>query len=183
MNINNNIHPQNRTPSFGSIKIVKCKNEDIVGLVEHCGTILGIQQREIFKAKSFLHHDLIKHVELQAKRMGYSKEWLVQNAERHGITIPQTDSEPYYDITGKELKNFHKLRIKSLLKMIFYLFKHRNNKDVQALPGHLQFIKIMSDFADKQQGQFDKFLEKNGAKEIDLPHYVSSLFAEFLFHK
>lgn len=180
MEIRNNFTQSNNLPSFGAIKMVKCSNADVKNLVGEMKVTLALEPHHLFKGKSPLYSDLANTIAIQAEKMNRSSKWLIENARLHGINIPDTNIAPLFDVTGKDMRKLCALRLKNLINIIFYRLKNKNKPEIQSLPEHLKTIKILNDFADKQQAAFDKFLKKNNAQEMDFPHYLTSLITNLL---
>lgn len=178
MEIRNNFTQQNRQPSFGAIKIVKCNNAEVKKLIRQGSLSSILKTHNIFKGQTPIYSDLANAIAKKAHSMRRPTEWLIQNARLHGINIPDTNTAPLYDIAGKDLGKLNKFRIKSLFKMLVFNLKKQHTPEVMALPKHLRWIKILSDFADKEQAAFDKFLKKNNAVEMDFLHYAKSLITD-----
>lgn len=181
MEIRNNSIQQYRQPAFGAIKIVKCTNSDVKEIITNCAPILQLDSHKLFKGKSILHSDVANGIFEQAKKMGYSPEWLIQNAENHGVEFTKTEPYPFFDVSGDDVVAFSKYRLKQALKMLGYNFKHQFKPEIQALPSHLRWLKTLNDFADKEQAGFEKFLEKHNAVEMDVPSYIASLIVDGIF--
>lgn len=180
MNTITNYKQQSFQPAFEAIKIVKCNNQEAKVLINEMMPVLKMRSHELFKGKSILHSDLANQIAIQAKKIGFSPEWLLQNAKQKKILIPQTDSAPLYDISGKDLISFHKYRFKMLIKMTIYNFMNMNKKEIKSLPPHLRWLKILSDFADKQQESFNKFIKKHNPVEMDIQDYINSTLVDVL---
>ncbi len=178
MEIRNNFLQQNKQPSFGTIKIVKCNNADVNNLLRQKNLVSILRTHNIFKGQTPFHSDLANSIAKKAHNMGRTPEWLIQNAKLHGINVPIMDSAPLFDIAGKDLGKLNNFRLKSLFKMLIFNFKNKNTPEVLSLPKHLRWLKILSDFADKEQASFDKFLKKNNAVEMDFPRYTKSLITD-----
>ena len=177
MKIGNNQQTQLRSqPAFGAIKMVdNISSKEVLEIVTKYQDKLQADYRILFKAKSPLHRELQEYIVNNAKLFGGSPQWLKLNAKYHGIDIADPEKAPLFEFSGNDTLKLALYKLKTSIKSIPYDLREINSEEWQQLPMHLQQIKLMNDFAEKNYSSFNKFLLKHNVQRMNVEEYVESL--------
>lgn len=147
------------------------KHENIIGIEGENPYMIGV---EVIK-------------ELIGKSQGASKQWLMMNAKRFGIALPELNSENLLIVSGKKdiskLADFFQERInanlKSPLQRFFDIFtKH---PDVEPnLPEHLKLLPELVEGFNRETKIYKAFLSKENVVNVQTPQ---ELLAKILTEK
>lgn len=176
MNITNNQQIQSNQ-SFKAIKMVKCSMEEYNKIMQAYGKFFQEGPYIVFKNRSINDCDTFNRINSTAAALDKSTNWLWLNCKLNGIKLPDLETAPFFEISGKDVLKTIGYRIKGLFKSIGYGV--RNAGEIQAAPEHLQQIKLSNSFADYDYPKFLKFLKKNNAEELNFDKYMEELAQRF----
>lgn len=110
-------------------------------------------------------------VQKTADKTGYSKQWVVQNAEQHGIKINLNDRNDIFVFSGNDLsdvgnffnkKTGHKEKLKNYVREIKNLF----NPKAQ-YPEHLSEIQFLNKELQQAETDFYRFVQEKNCKKVN----------------
>ncbi len=173
----NGLNNQNSNQSFKAIKMVKCSTEEYNKLMKTYGKFFQEGAYIVFKNRSLNDCDTFNRVNATAAALQKSPNWLWMNCKLNGIQLPDLETAPFFEISGKDVIKTFLYRFKNLFKSIGYGVK--NTEKIQSVPEHLQQIKFSNDFANHNYPKFLKFLKKNNTKELSFDEYMQELAQRF----
>ncbi len=165
-----NIKPYN--PQFGSIyKIKNTQNRGVAFYNENIAPLVLMVKREDIiytQGKSPVECAVDKCIDSIAKKMGYSRQWLTQNIEKHGREIPDMNNTTAWIVTGEnDCKHLNKFvqklnpypsRSEYFSSLFKYMFTGR--LPYQDTPTHLRGIFYLMDKIEKVNKDFEKHMAK-----------------------
>lgn len=177
MQINNNPNQINYSPNFTAIRIIRATPEQFIKLKKDYPNFCN--KNIVFMAESMLHSDFYNSLAKVAKKEKMSENWVIQNAERHGLLEANHLKDlPMYAITGKDALKILLTNFKRGLIDLFSgtLFKISSEVNIGgSIPPHLSQSAILKRYADIRFPEFEKFIEKNNAKKIDFTEFLREL--------
>ncbi len=173
MNLKTNIQQQQ---SFKAIKMVKCNTKEYNKIMQTYGKFFNEKPYIVFKNRSITDCTTDMLIKKTASKLNKSVDWMRMNCKLNNINLPDIETAPFFEISGKDVSKTKLYMIMGLIRNIKTIIKKSSNLSV---PEHLRTIKIANDYADYALPSFLKFLKKNNAQELTCDKYMEELAQRF----